>query len=131
MAVLTEDMKKLVSSGKCLVATASKDGQPNIGPKGSVTVIDDSTLAFGEMTGKQSYSNLQENPKIAVAVVDHEKFSGYRFVGTAQLETSGDLYDVFAKKFAEMKLPSPEAAVKVKIEAIYDLSAGNPGSKLS
>jgi hypothetical protein len=30
-----------------------------------------------------------------------------------------------------MKLPKPAAAVKVKITEIHDLSAGNPGAKIS
>ncbi len=131
MATLTETMQKLVGSGRCLLATAGKDGRPNIGPKGSVAVLDDSTLAYGELTGKQSYKNVLENPQVAIAVVDYEKFSGYRFSGTVELETSGELYDRFARRFAEMKLPKPAAAVKVNITEIYDLSAGNPGVKIS
>ncbi len=130
MAALTEHMKELVKSGRCLVATASKDGWPNIGPKGSVVVVDDSTLAFGEVTGKQTYANLQENPKVAIAVMDYEQRVGYRFVGTVELETGGELYEKFAQRFAEMKLPRPAAAVKVKVEAIYDLSPKNPGGKI-
>ncbi len=131
MATLTEAMQKLVGSGRCLLATAGKDGRPNIGPKGSVVVLDDSTLAYGELTGKQSYQNVLENPQVAIAVVDYEKFAGYRFSGTVELERSGELYDKFARRFAEMKLPKPAAAVKVNITEIYDLSAGNPGVKIS
>ena len=131
MAVLTEAMQKMVSGGRCLLATTTKDGRPNIGPKGSVVVLDDSTLAYGELTGKQSYQNVLENPQVAIAVVDYEKFSGYRFSGTVELERSGELYDQFARRFAEMKLPKPTAAVKVKITEIHDLSAGNPGTKIS
>jgi predicted pyridoxine 5'-phosphate oxidase superfamily flavin-nucleotide-binding protein len=131
MAVLTEEMKDLVKSGRCLVATAGRDGWPNIGPKGSVIVVDDSTLAFGEMTGRQSFKNLQENPRVAIAVVDYEKYNGYRFLGTAELETSGELYDKFAQRFAAMKLPKPAAAVRIKVEGIYSLSARNPGEKIA
>ena len=131
MAILTEAMQKMVSSGRCMLATAGKDGRSNIGPKGSVVVLDDCTLAYGELTGKQSYQNVIENPRVAIAVVDFEKFTGYRFSGMAELETSGELFDKFARRFAEMKLPKPVAAVKVKITEIHDLSAGNPGAKIS
>lgn len=131
MSVLTEQMKELVKSGRCLVATAGKDGWPNVGPKGSVVVVDDSTLAFGEVTGRQTYKNLQENPKAAIAVMDYEQRLGYRFVGPAELETEGPLYEKFAQRFAEMKLPRPAAAVKVKVEAIYDLGIKNPGGRIA
>ncbi len=131
MAVLTEQMKELVKGGKCLVATAGKDGWPNVGPKGSVVAVDDSTLAFGEVTGRQTYKNLQENPKVAIAVMDYEQRVGYRFVGPAELETEGPLYEKFAQRFAEMKLPRPAAAVRVKVEAIYDLGIKNPGGRIA
>ena len=131
MATLTEQMKELIKTGQCLVATASKEGWPNVGPKGSVTIVDDSTLAFGELVGQQTYVNLKENPKVAIVVVDYKQRAGYRFAGTAQLETSGPLYDKFAGLFEKMKLPRPVAAVKVNIEAIYDVSVKNPGKKIS
>jgi len=131
MAVLTGQMKELLKGGKCLVATASKDGWPNVGPKGSVAVVDDSTLAFGEVTGRQTYKNLQENPKVAIAVMDYEQRLGYRFVGPAELETKGPLYEMFVQRFAEMKLPRPAAAVRVKVEAIYDLGIKNPGGRIA
>ncbi|OAT85024.1 hypothetical protein A6M21_07130 [Desulfotomaculum copahuensis] len=128
--MLTEQMKSLVKGGKCLVATAGKDGWPNIGPKGSVMLVDDSTLAFGEVTGKQTYQNLVENPKVAIAVMDYEQRVGYRFTGTAKLETEGPLFEQFAQRFAAMNLPRPVAAVKVKIESVYDLGIQNPGGKI-
>lgn len=130
MAVLTEQMKKLVKSGKCLVATAGKDGWPNIGPKGSVMLVDDSTLAFGEVTGKRTYKNLMENPKVAIAVMDYEQRVGYRFMGTAELETEGPLFDQFAERFAGMNLPRPVAVVRVKVDNVYDLGIKNPGGRI-
>jgi predicted pyridoxine 5'-phosphate oxidase superfamily flavin-nucleotide-binding protein len=131
MAVLSAEMKELLQSGKCLVATAGRDGWPNVGPKGSVVVVDDSTLAFGEVTCRQTYKNLQENPKVAIAVIDYEKRAGYRIVGPAELQTEGPLYEKFAQRFAEMKLPRPAAAVLVKVEAVYDLGVKNPGGRIA
>lgn len=131
MASLSDGMIKMVKDGTCFVATSSKDGVPNIGPKGSVIVLDESTLAYGELTGKQSYKNLKENPRVAVAVVNADTMSGFRFTGSAEIETSGELYDKFLEMFESMKLPKPAAAVKIGVEAIYDLSAQNAGEKLS
>ena len=50
---------------------------------------------------------------------------GYRIVGKAEFVTEGELYEG-AKKLAEMlKTPTPpKAAVKVKVEEIYNLGAG-------
>ena len=125
MAKLTEEMKGLVGSQQPFVATASPDGMPNIGPKRSTHVLDDEHIVFFELTGGRTWDNLQKNPRVAIAVVDASKMQGYRFVGKAELVTEGELYEG-AKNLAEMmKMPDPpKAAVKVKVEEIYDLGAG-------
>ena len=51
MIKLTDQMRELIDNGlakgtPCLVATASKDGAPNIGYKGSVMVFDDESLSY-------------------------------------------------------------------------------------
>jgi predicted pyridoxine 5'-phosphate oxidase superfamily flavin-nucleotide-binding protein len=129
--MLTGKMRELLQSGRCFVATAAKDGWPNLGPKGSVVILDDFTLAFAEATGKQTYKNLIENPKVAVAVYDYENAVGFRFLGTADLERSGELFDRFAQIFAAKNRPHPLAAVRIKLEAIYDVSAQKRGEKVS
>ena len=125
MAKLTEEMKALVANQQAFIATASPDGVPNIGAKGSTHVLDDEHIVFYELAGGRTWENLQKNPKIAIAVADRSTLQGYRFVGTAEFITEGELYEG-AKKLAEMmKMPvPPKAAVKVKVEEIYNLGAG-------
>jgi uncharacterized protein len=125
--MLTEEMKSTIKKGQCLIATANKEGIPNIGPKGSVIVVDDFTLAFGELVGQQTFLNLQNNPYVAIAAVDFDHRVGFRFVGTATLETSGPLFEKFSALFAKLRLPSPIAAVRVKLDTVFDLSAKNAG----
>lgn len=125
MAKLTEEMKALVASQQAFIATASPDGVPNIAPKGSTHVLDDEHIVFYEMVGRRTWENLQKNPKVAIAVVDSGTMQGYRFAGKAELIAEGELYEG-AKKLAErLKVPAPpKAAVKVKVEEVYNLSAG-------
>lgn len=125
MAKLTEEMKALIGTQQCFVATASPDGMPNVGPKRSTHVLDDEHLAFFELTGGRTWENLQRNPRVAVAVVDRDKMQGYRFNGKAEMLTEGELFEG-AKKLAEMmKMPvPPKAAVKVKVDEIFNLGAG-------
>ncbi len=50
MAKLSEEAKKIISEvHPALVATASKDGKPNVSPKGSFRVLDDEHVIFIEM----------------------------------------------------------------------------------
>jgi len=132
MAKLTEEMKALVANQQAFIATASPEGIPCIAPKGSTRVLDDEHIAFFEMTGMRTYENLKSNPNIAIAVLDREKMKGYRFVGKAELIAEGELYQQ-AKQFAEaMKLPTaPQAAVRVKVDEIYNIGVPEPGKKIA
>lgn len=123
MAKLTEEMKAMVASQQAFIATASPDGVPNIGPKASTHVLDDEHIVFYELTGGRTWENLQKNPKVAIAVADRSTIQGYRFVGTAEFITEGELYEG-AKKLGEMMKVEAKAAVKVKVEEIYNLGAG-------
>jgi len=126
MAKLTEAMKALMAGQLSYVATSMPDGRPSIAVKGSLKVIDDEHVAFFEMMGGRTWQNIQKNPNVAIAMADRGKVAGYRFEGkVVEHITSGPLYDE-AKKLSEMmKIPMPpKAAVKVKIEEIYDLGKG-------
>lgn len=119
MAKLTGEIKAMFEKQLAVVATASKDGTPNVGPKGSVLVIDDETLAYSEGTGGKTLRNLQENPKVSVMVVDRQKPGGYQVKGTAELLTSGDLFERMARKLEERKRPRPKCVAKIRVEEIY------------
>jgi predicted pyridoxine 5'-phosphate oxidase superfamily flavin-nucleotide-binding protein len=130
MAKLTDDMKKMMANQQVFVATASSDGIPNIATKGSAQVLDDEHITYSELTGGRTWANLQQNPTLAIAVVDRNTMQGYRFMGKAEFITTGELYDN-AKKLADMlKMPvPPKAAIKMKVDEIFDL--GNGGQKVA
>ena len=125
MAKLTEQMKSLVSGQLSYIATSMPDGRPSIAVKG-LKIVDDENVVFFEIMGGRTWQNIQKNPWVAIAVADRSKITGFRFVGkVVENITSGPLYEE-AKKISEMmKMPTPpKAAVKVKIEEIYDLGKG-------
>jgi uncharacterized protein len=125
MAKLTDAMKAAITGAQAWVATAGADGKPSISIKGSAKIVDDENIAYFEMVGNRTWSNVQKNPWVAIAVANPSKMQGYRFEGKAEIVTSGPLYDD-AKKLGEiMKMPvPPKAAVKIKVEEIYDLGKG-------
>ena len=131
MAKLTSEMKAMFEKQLAVVATASKDGTPNVGPKGSLHVVDDGTLAYAEAMGEKTLRNLQENPKVAVMVVDREKMDGYQVKGTAELLTSGDLFEQVARRQEERKRPRPRQVVRIKAEEIYSVKPGLTAQKIT
>ncbi len=89
MAKLTIEMKTMFEQQLAAIATASRDETPNVGPKGSMYVFDDETLAYSEGTGEKTLQNLKQNPKVAVLVVDPEDVDGYQVV---TMEERGHLF---------------------------------------
>lgn len=126
MATLTQEMKDLVRSQQCFVATVNADGTPNVGPKRSTRVLDDEHLAFTEITGNRTWTNVLNGSKLAIAVVDRDKSKGFRFVGTAEVLREGELFEQAAAAMQSRGLPAPKGVVKVKVEKIYNL--GTPGA---
>ena len=65
--VMKELLDKALADGTpCLIGTASKDGHPQISPKGSVAVFDDGTLCYWERSHRSSQKRLNENPNVMV-----------------------------------------------------------------
>ena len=118
MSQLTTEMKEMIMSQQCFHATVSSDGVPNNAPKRSTRVFNDETLIFAEVTGGRTYQNILEGSKVAVAVVNRDIPDGYRFLGTPEVLTSGDIYEKTAEMLVNAGMPKPKAVVLIKIEEI-------------
>ena len=94
MGILTNDMKRVVRQQRMgFMATVCADGTPNLSPKGTSTVWDDDHLVFANLGSPVTIENLNRNPACELHVLDSFLRKGYRFKGTAELLTSGDLFD--------------------------------------
>jgi uncharacterized protein len=88
----------------CLVATIGKDG-PNISPKGSMIVFDDTHLAYWERSKRQALENVQHDARVTVVYSNMKmlrdgplKTAMLRFYGKAEVHESGPIKDaIFAK----------------------------------
>lgn len=129
MAKLTQEMKDMIGSQLCFYATVSKDGVPNIVPKGSTQIMDDENLLFQEGFGGQTYQNILDGSKVAIAVVDAKIPDGYRLIGTPAVHTSGSVFDQVAEAAAKKNRPKPMAVVVVHIDEIYSVKPGRNAGK--
>jgi predicted pyridoxine 5'-phosphate oxidase superfamily flavin-nucleotide-binding protein len=131
MAKLTQEMKDMISTQQCFVGTVSKEGIPNVAPKRSTRVLNDETLIFNEVTGGATYKNLLDGSKVSIAVVNREVLDGYRFVGSVEVQDSGDLYEQAATMAEKNNIRKPLAVVLVHIDEIHSLKPGMAGQKIS
>ncbi len=100
MGILTDDMKRVVRQQRMgFMATVCPDGSPNLSPKGTATVWDDDHLVFADLGSPVTIENLGHNPACEINVLDTFLRKGYRFKGTAEILTSGDLFDEIEDAF--------------------------------
>jgi uncharacterized protein len=115
--MLTPDMKRVVAEHPLgYVATAATDGTPNVSPKGTFFVVDDTTIAFAEIRSPATMRNLQANPRIEVNFIDPFVRKGYRFAGTARIFARGDgSFDELLKKCGSSLAPRVKAIVVISV----------------
>jgi len=79
------------------VATVSPDGSPNLSPKGTILVWDETHLVVADIRSPQTVKNLESDPRLEVNVVDPLSRRGYRFRGTGRILERSSLYgDIIA-----------------------------------
>ncbi len=87
-------MKRIVLEQRLgYVATVCPDGTPNLSPKGTTTVWDETHLMFADIASPGTIRNLAENPHVEINVVDPIVRKGYRFKGRARVHTAGEAYE--------------------------------------
>lgn len=84
--MLTQQMKDTVEKQRLgFVASVSEAGEPNVSPKGTFVVVDDQTLAFGDIRSPGTVANLRRSPAVEVNFVDPIRRKGFRAKGSASM----------------------------------------------
>ncbi|MBI4640659.1 MAG: pyridoxamine 5'-phosphate oxidase family protein [Candidatus Tectomicrobia bacterium] len=96
MIKLTDQMKELINKAladgnPCVIATASKEGIPDVGFKGSMMAFDDESLAYWERTLHTTISNIEQNPNVMVLFRNPTERVAWRFLGTAMVYKEGPM----------------------------------------
>jgi predicted pyridoxine 5'-phosphate oxidase superfamily flavin-nucleotide-binding protein len=117
---LSEKVKETIAEIRPgIIATASKDGKPNVSAKGSFRVLDDEHVVFADISSPRTIANLKENPQVSVLVVHPKSMKGCRIWGKGEIIDSGELFDQMSKEFAELNL-KVKHVVKIKVEETQD-----------
>jgi len=100
-------MKLSASAVRCIemwrlgfVATVTPGGRPSVSPKGTFIVVDEETIAFGEIRSPQTVANLTVNPELEVNFVDQFIRKGVRIRGQADFLRRGTAeYEALISEF--------------------------------
>jgi uncharacterized protein len=115
--MLTSDMKRIIGEQLLgFVATTAPDGTPNVSPKATFFVVDDRTIAFGDIRSPGTIRNLRSNPRIEINFVDPFVRKGYRFAGTAEVAERGTAaFDALLRHYGGTLAPRLRAIVAVTL----------------
>lgn len=137
MIQITQTIRDLLKSAledgtPCLLGTATKDGRPQISPKGSIVVFSDDSLCYWERSNRSAAKRVLENPHVAVfyrnAAKAGKDFRGgvVRFYGDATVLNDGaDREKVWTLIPEAERRPDPEkkgSAVVIKLSSIEEMS---------
>ena len=88
--MLSEQMIAILEKQRLgFVATFNKDHGPSVSPKGTFVVIDNATIAFGDIRSPGTLGNLRADPRLEVNFVDPITRRGFRARGTAAIAEKG------------------------------------------
>ena len=129
MVKLTDQIKESLTGTKTMfMATASRDGTPNVVPIGAFKLLDDETLLISDQYFLKTLANMKENPKVALSYWGEK--GGYQIKGPITLHTDDD---VFKQNVAWMKEVrpnlTPKTAVVMKITDVYIVKGGPDAGK--
>ena len=120
MATLTADMRAVIEvSQLCFAATVTREGRPNLSPKGTIRVWDDEHLFFLDIASPGTRTNLGHSPRLELNVVDQLSRRGYRFAGVATLHHPGSaVYDEAVRRVYGDATPSshPSSVVLLAVD---------------
>jgi predicted pyridoxine 5'-phosphate oxidase superfamily flavin-nucleotide-binding protein len=135
MAKMTKETMDVLNDFQAskVLATCDSTGTLNAVPKGTLSAVDEETIAFADIWGDKTNVNLKATQKAAVAVFKMQLPPvGYQVKGTFQgFQTSGPLFDNFAKVVKEKLNLDIKAVGVIKVDEVYSAGPPNPGEKLA
>lgn len=134
MAKMSKEVMDVFNDPKSVkvLATAGTILEINVVPKGSLRALDEELIAFADIFGDKTNKNLEVNKKVAALAFRMDPVAGYQIKGTFQgFQTSGELFDRFAKEIRERKKMSIKAAGTIKVDEIYAVAPPQPGKKIA
>jgi predicted pyridoxine 5'-phosphate oxidase superfamily flavin-nucleotide-binding protein len=131
MVTLTVEMKEVFAKNKIFaIATASKNGVPNVAPIATVQLVADDTIWIGDNYMVKTLANVRENPYMALYVWDPEKKRCYQIKGDVTVKTSGPDYEKIKAQIKAKGAHYPaKGLIILKITEVFDCTPGPTAGK--
>jgi hypothetical protein len=142
MAELSRELMELINGVPlCYLATASRDGVPDVAPVATAVAVDANTIVMAVTAQGKSASNIRENPSAALVVhstplagtlasmASISQVLGAQVKGTAAILTSGDAHEQARRRTVESLGPEArdtfDATVVLRVDEVFSLVPGS------
>jgi len=131
MIKMTEEMRDLIDNAiangtPCILATATRVGEPHMSFRGSMIVFDDASLAFWDRVKRQSLQHITENPQVGVLFRHPQKRIIWQFLGEATVHSSGSVREQVMARVVQPELDrDPERQGIAVVIRVNKILAGN------
>ena len=135
MVEMTKEVMELFNDPKAskVLATVDGTGNVNVVPKGSLAAVDKEMVVFADIFGGKTRENLEGTGKVAATVFNMGMPPvGYQIKGAFQgFQTSGDLFDNYAKMIKEIMKMDIKGVGMIKVEEVFAVGPPSAGRKLA
>lgn len=131
MVKMPPEVREVLQKQKPIpIATASKNGVPNVVFIGFLKILDEENIMIGDNFFNKTARNLDENPRISILCYDAESKRSYQIKGSVKVHKSGPQFEEMRKWVLGVKPQMPaKACVMVKVEEVFDSKSGPEAGK--
>ena len=113
-----------------VLGTIDENGVLNVAPIGTLSAINEETIAFAEVFGGKTKSNLEKTRKAAAVAYKSPPPAGYQIKGAlVGWQTSGPLFDKLDEKMKAMGMGVTRVGT-INVEEVYSVGMPEPGKKI-
>jgi len=134
MTALTDEMIASIKAVPVFpLATASKDGIPNVAPMGMVFVADPETIWIADNFMNKTRANVEENPKASLYVYGAGAKGCLQIKADVTVATEGEDFEkLVSLAFEKKPTLNPKAVLILKITDLFTCAPGpDAGAKLA
>lgn len=125
IAMLTKEIARFIEGiSLAMVASADISGNPHLALGSGITALDGHHVALENWYCQTTLRNLDQNPRIAVAVMAQDSKIGYQFIGNVVLGYDIAILNGYVPEAEHPGGPQALTRIVVKVEEIMAFCSG-------
>lgn len=126
MVLINDEMRAVFEKVKVFsVATATRDGTPNVAPIATVQFQGNDEVWLGDNYMKKTLANARDNPKMAIFGWDPDTKKCYQLKGQVEIRTEGAEYEQMKARMKARNEAYPAKSLLIlRVEEVYSCTPG-------